>query len=169
MPRPQQGDYGNFYQRYIDYAIGSNINEAISFHSAAINDFINTLPEAKADYKYAPEKWTVKDVLQHLIDAERIFVYRALTFARKDKTALPGFEENDYAASVDSTLRTLQSLKDEFAATRKSTDIFLSTLTEEELIQIGSANNHFITVNAIAFIVIGHILHHKKVLEERYL
>jgi uncharacterized damage-inducible protein DinB len=169
MPRPQTGDYNNFYQRYIDYANGNNIQEMLANHSAAINDFVNGLPEEKAAYKYAPEKWTVKDVLQHMIDAERIFVYRALTFARKDATPLPGFEENDYAANADTSLRTLQSLKDEFIATRQSTDIFLSNLTDEELKQEGSANNNPITVNAIAFIVIGHILHHKKVLEERYL
>jgi len=169
MARPQQGDYNNFYQSYIDFATGNNIKEAIANHSPIINDFVNTLPEEKADYKYAPEKWTLKDVVQHLIDAERIFVYRALTFARKDATPLPGFEENDYAANADTSLRTLQSLKDEFMATRKSTDIFLSNLTEEELGQTGSANTHSITVNAIAFIIIGHILHHKKVLKERYL
>lgn len=169
MPRPQQGDYNHFYQRYIDNVNGNNIQEVIANHSAAIDAFVHGLPETKAAYRYAPEKWTIKDVLQHMIDAERIFVYRALTFARKDGTPLPGFEENDYAANADTSLRSLQSLKDEFIATRKSTDIFLSTLTEEELKQEGSANNNPITVNAIAFIIIGHILHHKNVLEERYL
>jgi uncharacterized damage-inducible protein DinB len=169
MPRPQKGDYNNFYQAYVDNAIGNDVQEVIANHSIAINDFVNSLPEAKAAYQYAPEKWTVKDVLQHMIDAERIFVYRALTFARKDGTPLPGFEENDYAANADTSVRSLQSLKDEFIATRNSTDIFLSNLTDEELKQEGSANNNPITVNAIAFIIIGHILHHKRVLEERYL
>ncbi len=169
MARPQAGDYGVFYKTYIDKINGNHVKDAIANHSAAITDFVHALPADKADYKYAPEKWTVKDVLQHIIDAERIFVYRALTFARKDRTPLPGFEENEYAANTDTSIRTLQSLKDELIALRKSTDIFLESLTEEQLHETGMANNHSITVNALAFIIFGHILHHQQVLTERYL
>ena len=169
MPRPIQGDFIAYQESYINCTRGNNIHEIIANHSANIDDFINALPEAKAEYKYAPEKWTVKDVLQHIIDAERIFVYRALTFARKDKSALPGFEENDYAANANTLLRSLQSLKDEFIATRKSTDIFLASLTDDETKQSGMANNNLITVNAIAFVILGHALHHINILQERYL
>lgn len=169
MSRPTLNDFPAAFNNYINYVVGDTIQQAITNHSTTILNFVNNLDEAKADYKYAADKWTVKDVLQHLIDAERIFVYRALTFARKDAIDLPGYEENDYAANANTTVRTLQSLKDEFTFLRKSTDIFLLSLTEELLEQKGIANNNSITVKAIAFIIIGHNLHHKKVLEERYL
>ncbi len=169
MARPQPGEYAEYYQRYIDKAEGADINAVMAKYSNDLNHFVNNLPASKAEHKYAEDKWTVKDLLQHIIDAERIFTYRALRFARKDQTLLPGFEENDYAANANTSARSLQELKDEFVAVRKSTDLFLSSLNEEQLQQTGKANNHSITVNAIAFIIFGHIIHHKGVLEERYL
>ena len=108
-------------------------------------------------------------MLQHLIDAERIFVYRATRFARKDNQNLLGFEENEYAANANAAKRTLQSLKDELAALRASTNLFLQSLDEEKLQQTGTANNHSISVNAIAFIIFGHLIHHKNIIEEKYL
>ena len=111
----------------------------------------------------------MKDVIQHLIDAERIFAYRALRFARKDATNLPGFDENSFAANANAGSRSLQSLQEEFKAVRKSTDLLLLSFTEEQLQQKGMGNNNSITVNAIAFITFGHLLHHKEILEDRYL
>ena len=108
-------------------------------------------------------------MLQHLIDAERIFVYRATRFARKDNQSLLGFEENDYAQNGNAVTRTLQSLKEELSALRKSTNLFLENLNDDQLAQNGAANNNLITVNAIAFIIFGHLLHHKNIIEERYL
>ncbi len=169
MPRPQQNEFASFYAKYIALATGENISEVIQNHSAAINEFYNSLPESKADYAYALGKWTIKDLLQHLIDAERVFIYRATRFARKDSQGLLGFEENDYAANANVSKRTLQGLKDELTALRKSTDLFLESLDEQQLQQIGSANNNPVSVNAIAFIVFGHLLHHKNIIEERYL
>ena len=169
MNRPQTNEYASFYASYVSLATGNNISEVIKNHSQQLNDFYNNLPNSKADYAYATGKWTIKDLLQHLIDAERIFVYRATRFARKDKQNLLGFEENDYAANANATNRTLQSLKDELAALRVSTNLFLQTLNDEQLQQTGTANNHLISVNAIAFIIFGHLLHHKNIIEERYL
>jgi uncharacterized damage-inducible protein DinB len=169
MSRPLENEYAGFYKNYIALATGNNINELMANHSSVVNDFYNNLPETKADYAYAESKWTIKDLLQHLIDAERIFVYRATRFARKDSQSLLGFEENEYAQNANASDRTLQSLKDELSALRISTNLFLQNLNDEQLAQSGAANNNPITVNAIAFIIIGHLLHHKNIIEERYL
>lgn len=169
MERPLENEYASFYKNYIALATGNNINEVIANHSRAINEFYNNLPEEKADYAYAEGKWTIKDLLQHLIDAERIFVYRATRFARKDNQPLLGFEENDYAQNANAGTRTLQSLKEELSALRKSTNLFLENLNDDQLAQNGAVNNNLITVNAIAFIIFGHLLHHKNIIEERYL
>ena len=169
MTRPQAGDFGTFYQPYINLATGENIETLIGNHSKTILDFIETLPEIKADFSYADDKWTVKQLLQHVIDTERIFVFRAITFARKDSVKLAGFDENLYAKNAPTSNRCLADLKKEFSLVRQSTNLFLLSLTDENLQQKGTASNHSISVNAIAFIIFGHSLHHIKVLQERYL
>jgi len=169
MQRPLENEYASFYKNYIALATGNNINDVIVNHNNTISKFYSNLPEEKADYAYAEGKWTIKDLLQHLIDAERIFVYRATRFARKDNQSLLGFEENDYAQNANAITRTLQSLKEELSALRKSTNLFLENLNDDQLAQNGAANNNLITVNAIAFIIFGHLLHHKNIIEERYL
>ncbi len=169
MARPLPGDHYESYQAYIDETTGNTVADLITNHAAVLNDFIAGLPESKGDYAYAADKWTVKDLLQHLIDTERIMTYRALTIARQDTVSLPGFEENAYAISAKASLRSLASLKEEFLALRKATDYFLLALTEEQLQQKGISNGHLIKVNSLAFIIIGHHLHHKKVMEARYL
>ena len=169
MIRPQTTEFANFYANYITLATGNSVAEIVANNSQAINHFFNNLPDQKANYAYAPNKWTIKDLLQHLIDSERVFVYRATRFARKDNQPLLGFEENDYANNANASQRNLQDLENEFVALRTSTDIFLLGLNDSQLQQIGVANNNSITVNAIAYIIFGHILHHKNIIEERYL
>lgn len=167
--RPAPQDSAEFYHKYINYTKGNSPAELIANHSQEIQHFFNNLPEAKADYAYAEGKWTIKQVLQHLIDAERVFTYRAVCIARKDKTPLPGFDENAYADNDGSSNRTLQSLKDEFSALRKATDLLLQSFSETQLSETGTASNKSITSNALCFITYGHLLHHKFILEERYL
>jgi uncharacterized damage-inducible protein DinB len=169
MARPQQGDFASFYQTYIDKTKSETIKALIENNAAVLYHFIINIPEAKADYAYAEGKWTVKDLLQHMIDTERIMVYRSLTIARKDNINLPGFDENTYATQANASARILQSLKEEFVAVRKSTDQFLLALSQEQLQQKGMANGNPITVNALAYIIFGHALHHKQILEEKYL
>jgi len=167
--RPAPQDSAEFYHRYINYTKGDSVKEIVANHSNEIHDFYNSLPEEKATYAYAEGKWTIKQLMQHIIDAERIFTYRALRIARKDPTPLPGFDENAYADNDGSANRTLQSLKDEFNAVRTSTDFLLSSFNEDQLNEIGTASNKSITTNALCFITLGHLLHHKLILEERYL
>lgn len=169
LQKPQQSEYPAYYHKYICLTNGNNIKELIHHHSYEIINFINALPNDKANYAYAPEKWTIKELLQHLIDTERIFIYRALRFARKDNQPLLGFEEDDYVKYSNTGSRTLENLKEEFIALRTSSDIFLASLSQEQLKQTGTANNQTITVNAIAFICFGHLIHHLNIIKERYL
>jgi len=170
MARPQLGDYFVAYQqRYIDAATGETVAEIIDKHTHFINRFICTLPDEKANYSYAEGKWTVKQVLQHMIDTERILGYRALCVSRKETIALPGFDEDSYAANAPATHRTLDDLKGEFVMLRASTDMLLLSFTEEQLLCRGIASNNPTTVNSLCFVIIGHALHHIKVLKERYL
>lgn len=167
--RPAPNDSPEFFHNYINYTKGNSPKELIQNHSKEIYDFYNNLPDAKADHAYAEGKWTIKQLLQHIIDAERIFTYRALRIARKDKTPLAGFDENIYAANDGSANRTLQSLKDEFNAVRTSTDMLVKSFNETQLNESGISSNKYITANAICFITYGHLLHHKRIIEERYL
>lgn len=169
MAIPNENEYASFYKNYVALVVGNNLKEVVENHTKNIHQFISNIPEEKADFAYAKDKWTVKDLLQHIIDAERIFIYRATRFARKDKQDLLGFEENDYATNSNTQNKSLQSLKDELLFLRKSTDIFLVNLDSEQLSESGKANNNLITVNAIGFIIFGHILHHINILQERYL
>jgi uncharacterized damage-inducible protein DinB len=169
MARPAPQDAAKFYLGYINHAKGNSVTEIIKNHATEIKDFYSNLPEAKADHAYAEGKWTLKELLQHIIDAERVFAYRALRFARKDATPLASFDENAYAQNANTKERTLQSLKEEFNALRNSTDIMVLSFNEEQLNSKGTASNKSITVNAIAFVIYGHLLHHKKIIEEKYL
>jgi hypothetical protein len=169
VPRPAPQDAAEFYHGYISHANGNSITDLMTNHGAKLKEFYNGLPEEKADFAYAQGKWTIKELLQHIIDAERVFAYRALRFARKDITPLPGFDENAYAQHSYARERTLQSLKDEFNAVRTSTDMMLSSFNEDQVNASGTASNKHITVNALAFIIYGHLLHHKALIEERYL
>jgi uncharacterized damage-inducible protein DinB len=168
MSRPTSDEYALFYQTYIDQTTENSIHDIITNHSKYILDCIANIPNEKADFAYAPNKWTIKEVLQHMIDTERVFVYRALSFSRKSQNPIHGFDENEYVITSNAQQRSLESLQSEFAALRHATNIFFNTLNETQLHQKGIANNQNITVNALVYITIGHSLHHCKILKERY-
>jgi len=132
-------------------------------------DFLNKIPATKIDYAYAPGKWTVKEVLQHIIDAERVFSYRALRFARKDPTPLPGFDENLFAKNAKADKRSWIDLVEEFRSVRNATQRLFNSFDEEQLDSSGTASNGSNYVLGFGYISIGHSLHHKKVIEDRYL
>ncbi|MGI8949965.1 MAG: DinB family protein [Chitinophagaceae bacterium] len=169
MPRPQNGEFAPYFQRYIDYVKADSLSEAIANYEDDIHSFYNQLPDEKANYFYDEGKWTVKELLQHVIDAERVFSYRVLWIARKDTAPLPSFDEKNFAKNSFANTRTLNSLKEEFNAEHKSTLLLLKSFNEEQLQQKGIAGEKEISVNALGFIIYGHLLHHKKVLLEKYL
>jgi len=131
--------------------------------------FVQNIPMDKHGYRYAEGKWTIKDILQHLIDSERVFAYRALRFSRNDMTELPGFDENSYAASARANNRHMKDLLTEFSTVRHSTMQMFSALNEEELLRAGIASGNRVSVRALGFMIIGHQNHHIKVFRERYL
>jgi hypothetical protein len=168
MPKPLPGDYPSFFDGYINQIEFSNIKDALNQISHPLTYFYLNLPEEKADYAYAAEKWTLKDMLQHIIDTERIMQYRLLRIARNDTTPLPGFDENVFAKNANAGARTFISLKEELKALRKSTDLLVLSLSDDQLANEGITSNQKITANAIAYILLGHLMHHKKIIEERY-
>jgi uncharacterized damage-inducible protein DinB len=166
----QDGEYGQFYASYLaqvsnEYTLVEELE--ISVHRLV--KFVREIPMDKFDYRYAEGKWTIKDILLHLIDAERIFAYRALRFARNDKTELPGFDENSYVDQANANQRSIQDLLTELLIVRQSSLALFKSFSEEQLLQKGIASNHPISVRALGFIIIGHQNHHQRIFEERYL
>ena len=135
----------------------------------AIKALILSLPDEKLNYRYAENKWTIKEILVHIIDDERIYAYRALCFARNDKTELPGFEQDDYALYSEANERSIENILEEYKAVRNSTIALFNGLPEKSLLRRGTANNNKATVRALAYHIAGHELHHINIIKEKYL
>jgi uncharacterized damage-inducible protein DinB len=158
-----------FYKNYVKHIEETDVLQALRLSGFRTQMLIHTIPVANADFRYAEGKWTIRELLCHMIDAERIFAYRALRFARNDKTALAAFEENDYAVQANASGRTLRKITDEVAHLRAATVDMFEGFTQDMLLRKGTANNSEISVLALGFIIAGHEAHHRKVLTERYL
>ncbi len=166
----QPNEYASYYFNYINQVSDEyTLIEELEISLHRFIKFVQNLPMDKFDYRYAEGKWTIKDIIQHIIDAERVFAYRALCFARNDKTALPSFEEDDYANEANANKRSIMELLTELSAVRHSTIYLFKTFTEEQLLRIGIASNNPMSVRAVGFVIIGHQNHHHRVFEERYL
>ncbi|MBE8724746.1 DinB family protein [Flavobacterium hungaricum] len=164
-----ENEYAGHFGTYINQAGSGDLIEELEISLHEFIRFVQNIPMDKFDYRYAPGKWTIKDIIQHLMDSERIFAYRALRFSRNDQTPLSSFEEDDYANNTDSNKRSIQELLTELSALRHSNLLFYKSLSEEQLKRIGTASNNKISVRALGFVIIGHQKHHQKVFEERYL
>ena len=162
-------DYPAYFGTYINHVQNDDCILAMEENLNDFVTFIENISVEKHNYKYQENKWTIKDIVRHIIDAERIFAYRALRFARFDRTPIPGFEENDYAANVSTTAIDMTDLLQEFILVRKSTIKLFESFTEEMLASKGIASGKEISVLAIGFIVSGHAIHHQNVIRERYL
>jgi hypothetical protein len=168
MGRPQPGTFIPFQSAYIDKTHGENIPELIQHHSDELIQFYLSIPEDKADFTYAPDKWTVKEVLQHVIDNDRVFSYRVLAFSRGDQNVLPGYEQDDYIRNANIANKSFLQLKEEFLFNRKSVELLLQSLTEDQLSIMGKIGDFQISVNTGCYILFGHALHHMTILKERY-
>ena len=162
-------EYSEFVATYINALDDVNLIEELEISLHDFIKFVQNIPLEKFDYRYAESKWTIKDIIQHIIDAERIFGYRALRISRNDKTPLPGFMENDYIENTNANGRSIQDLLTEFSAVRHSNLLLFKNFSEEQLVRLGTASNHTISVRALGFLMIGHQKHHQKVFQERYL
>lgn len=169
MPKPNIKDCPAYLQNYIALVPEDDLMTAFSNQLPIIQKLLNGINEEKANYAYDTGKWTLKELLQHMIDTERIFNYRALCFSRKETVSLPGFDENDYATNSNANARSWQDLVNEFLAVRSSTEHLFKSFTPDMLAIAGTSNNNPATAAAIGFITIGHVYHHKNIIEERYL
>lgn len=158
-----------FFDRYINLVEDVDLLEALETHTPEALFSETDLLEALGDSVYAPGKWTIKDIIQHCIDTERIMSYRALRFARNDQTPLPGFEENNYAQNTLTAERSLEDLLDEFEIVRAATLAQFQNFSEPMLQRFGQASSSTISVGALGFMVVGHAIHHMNVIRERYL
>lgn len=166
----QPTEFAGFYANYINQVSTEyTLIEELEISVHRLIKFVQDIPMDKFDYRYAEGKWTIKDILQHIIDAERVFAYRALRFARNDKTELPGFEENSYADQAHGNKRSIQVLLTELTVVRQSTLSLFKSLSEEELLRSGIASNNPMSVRALGFVIIGHQNHHQRIFKERYL
>ena len=163
------GTYPAYAAGYINLVSADSVAEAIGKYSSSVTTFFKNLPQEKIGYRYAEGKWNLKEMLQHIIDTERIFAYRALRIARHDKTPLAGFDESTYAKASNADARSWESLLDEFEVVRKSTDLLLQSFTDDQLAQTGITNEQPNSVSALCFTIFGHILHHINIVKERYL
>ena len=162
-------EYNPYYETYVGKAGDLSLLEGLSDSFNTTLEFFNNLPEGKMEYAYAEGKWTVKEVMQHIIDTERVFTYRALRFSRNDKTELPGYDQDAYTPSSEANRRTKASLIEEYSQVRESTISLFKSFTNEMLLLSGKASGGNMSVRAIGFIVIGHEKHHCQVINERYL
>ncbi len=169
MQRPQPHEYADYYSTYIQHFPDGDLIALFQTVHQKTQAILRDLTEEQGEYAYAEGKWTIKQVVQHMIDVERIMAYRALRIGRGDTTELAGFDENMYAQNADVSRVRLSDLAGEFHMLRLTTMQLFSRFTEAESLLFGTANGYDVSVRALAFIILGHELHHVRVLQERYL
>ncbi len=169
MKRPEKTEYAEFYETYVSLVTENEIVSALENQVGELEKNFTEISEEHGDFAYSEGKWTIKELLGHIIDGERVFSYRALRFSRNDAAPLAGFEENFYVANSNFGNRTLADLVEEFSLLRRSNVIFFKTLSEDAWLRTGVASDNSISVNALAYISVGHVRHHLNILRERYL
>ena len=169
MPRPDATEFNPYYGRYIDKVPDGPIVDVLTSGMEETLKLLRSIPESRADYRYADGKWSIKEVVGHIIDGERVFTYRALRFARKDEAPLAGFEQDDDVASGNFGARTLRDLTDEYEAVRRATIHLFRHFDEAQFSRRGIASENPVSVRALAYITAGHEIHHRGVLREKYL
>jgi hypothetical protein len=167
--RPGPGEYGEYYQRYIDLVTEDDIVAALDAEVHETATFLATINEEQAAHRYDAGKWSMKQVIGHITDTERVFAYRALCIARGDQGSLPGFDEKSFGENGGFDARSMSDLAEELAAVRRANVLMLRGLSDEAWGRSGVANDLPVSVRALSFIMLGHERHHVRVLRERYL
>ncbi len=169
IPRPDASEYLPYYSRYIDLVPDGDLLATLRGQLDDTLGLVRGLAEEHGGHRYAPGKWNIREVMNHVIDTERIFAYRAMRIARGDRTPIEGFDENAYAAAANADARTLAGLADEWWHVRRGNVLFLGSLDADRLTRRGTANGAEVSVRALAWIMAGHERHHVALLRERYL
>ncbi|MFZ0861765.1 MAG: DinB family protein [Candidatus Sulfotelmatobacter sp.] len=168
IARPEPGEYAPYYDRYIALVVGSDILTTLDTQRRQTLLLLSGRDETDGDFRYAPDKWNAKEVLGHVCDTERIFAYRALRIARGDQTPIEGFDQDDYVRNGPFVHAPLAEIIEDYIAVRRATLTLLRNLDEPAWTRRGVANKNEVTVRALAYIIAGHELHHRKILEEKY-
>ena len=166
---PDASEYAPYYGQYISLVQGNDVVRSLEQQITATVELLSGLTEAQGNHRYAPDKWSIKQVIGHLSDAERVFSYRAMRIARADRTPLASFEQNDYVANGPFEHCRLADLVDEFASIRRATVLLFRQLDEAAWTRRGTASDKEVSVRALAYIIAGHELHHRGVLRDKYL
>ena len=166
--RPSPGEYDSAFERYVKRVPEDDALPTLTRQPGEIRAAVGALAPERAGYRYAPGKWSIRELIGHVTDSERVFGYRALCVARGESAALPGFEQEDYAANADHECYSLPDLVDEFDAVRRANVSMLAHMNERAILRIGTANGLPISVRALAFVMVGHVRHHLGVLADRY-
>jgi uncharacterized damage-inducible protein DinB len=167
--KPDASEYLPYYGKYVSLVPDGDILTVLSKQIEETAGLLNSIPESRASFRYAPDKWSIKEVVGHVIDTERIFAYRALRFARNDKTPLPGYEQDDYVRNASFDSCKLADLSSELRSVRQSTVLQFKHLDANAWMRSGLANNGEASVRALAHIIAGHELHHREILSTKYL
>ena len=166
--RPDASEYAPFYHGYVTMVPDGGVVELVRSTGREVLEALGRIPETRGDHRYGPDKWTIREVIGHLIDAERIFTYRALRVARGDRTPLAAFDENEFVKTAGSEARTLASLTRELGAVREATAQLFESLPDEAWGRSGIASGKDVSLRALAYITTGHAMHHLRILRERY-
>ena len=168
VARPQPGEYAPYYERYISLVPGEDILNTLDQQRRQTLLLLSCRDDADGDFRYAPGKWSTKEVLGHVCDTERVFAYRAMRISRADATPMEGFEQDDYVRNGPFANRPLEDLVEDFIAVRRATVSLLRNLDEAAWMRRGLANKNEVSVRGLAYIIAGHELHHRRILEEKY-
>jgi len=169
MTRPEKGEYAEYYERYISLVEGTDIVAVLENQHSELLAISQKITEEKSLFAYAEGKWSIKELIGHLIDGERIFAYRALRISRGDQTPIEGFEQDGYVENSNFNNTPLSELTAELLYLRRANLMFFKSLTDEAMLRTGTASENTVSVRALAYIMAGHIRHHLNILNERYL
>lgn len=169
IDRPEETEYLPYFGKYVALVTGDDILSTLSEQFAGTLALLRSIPESQGGFRYAAGKWSIKELVGHMIDSERVFAYRALCFGRNDKTPLPGYEQDDYIRNASFDACALGDLAAEFESVRRSTVFLFRHLDGEAWMRRGVANESEVSVRALAYIIAGHELHHVGILRDRYL
>jgi hypothetical protein len=167
--RPQSSEYADFYAKYVERVESENVVVALRSQWDATRSLLDSISSEHSLHRYAAGKWSVRELVLHISDAERVFAYRALRFARADQTPLPGFEQDDYIGPSAADSRDWRGIIDEFATVRAASLSLFGNLPREAWSRTGPASGHPVSVRALAYVIAGHELHHRAILQQRYL
>lgn len=167
--RPQPGEFASFYQSYIDNVPEEDVVAALEAQARETAALLGGLSEEQASSRYAPGKWSIKQLVGHVIDGERVFAYRALAFARGETQPLPGFDQDPYVANGGADERSISDLAEELATVRRANVIMFRAFSEEAWLRTGTASDNRISVRALVYGILGHERHHVRILREKYL